>query len=331
MLAILAAGAITAVGPTLAQTMRSLQKRTQVFDDLEVKGQDGDPVSGVYARVPKGLRGANRLAAMAAVALEECARSAGRAEVPLLLCAPDPKDLPYRPEPVLDEIVLRTSLHIDRRRSRVLARGRAGIGEALDSAAALLSDRRTLACAVGGVDTFIDTTRVKDLLKEGRIIVLDNSDGFVPGEGAAVLLLSSRTDVASLACLASVATAREPANRISGLPATGLGLQQAMTNALGQARLRMIDLGYLAHDCSGEQRPFDELSLTLARMGEQSGQLEQWGPATCVGEVGAAAGFLSLAMLASFQRERLLTQPGLAVFSCDGEERGAAVVVPSRR
>ena len=111
---------------------------------------------------------------------------------------------------------------------------------------------------------------------------------------------------------------------------TGQGLGRAIAAAIADAGVNPADLAYIAHDVSGEHAAFDELSLALGRLPPRAAdQAEVWGPASCTGEIGAAAGFLSLAMLAFYLKRGVLTGVALAPFVSEGAIRGAAVVAPA--
>jgi 3-oxoacyl-[acyl-carrier-protein] synthase-1 len=89
---------------------------------------------------------------------------------------------------------------------------------------------------------------------------------------------------------------------------------------------------YVCHNVSGEQAFFEELSVATGRLPVSRQQtLNTWGPATCVGEIGVAAGWLSIAMLAFLFGKGLRTSPALATFQSDDVLRGAAVVTSLAR
>lgn len=320
-----AAGAVTPVGLGLPQTAGSLRTRVQLFEDLEIVGPDGEPLRGARVRLPEQHRGVERLVAMAVAALEESVAGKRLDGVPLILCGPEPVAFPYEPANLLHDIARQCSAGIDGGRSRMIARGRLGVVEALGGAAALLA-RGSEYVLVGGVDSLTDPERVAQLAREGRLIDAANSDGFVPGEAAVVLLLSSRAEPGALAYFQGLGAARESAVHGSDEPVTGLGLQQAIVQALGEARVRIQDIAYLMHDFSGEQMPFEELLMAMNRLATGSLEFPDWGPATCVGETGAAAAFVSLATLAFYHHAGVVQGPSLAVFTSDAAERGAVVL-----
>jgi len=335
VIAIQAASAVTPVGFGLADSMAAIYTRVQLFEDLGVLDDDGEPLSGMKVPFEGDLPGPERIAAMAHLVLDECtaAVAADGTKLPLLLCCPEPgafgddsADFPTR---LLAEVIAKSPVPIDTARSRVLARGRAGVLEALGAALALLKDGAVPCCLVGGVDSLVDDERAQTLADDGRLLTQSNKDGFIAGEAGAMLLLSSRPEPGALAAWLAAAAGNEDATRGSDRPVTGAGMQDAMTKALALAKTPFAALACLAHDFSGEARYFEELLLAGSRLAKATTGHTVEIPALSVGETGAAAGFLTLAMLAFLHGKGVPTGPSLAVLSCDGPERGAVVLGPA--
>jgi hypothetical protein len=73
----------------------------------------------------------------------------------------------------------------------------------------------------------------------------------------------------------------------------------------------------------------EELALAAARPPLGGVDFRVLTPALSTGEVGAAAGVLSLAVLAFFMAHDELASPALAAFLSEGAARGAALVTPT--
>jgi 3-oxoacyl-[acyl-carrier-protein] synthase I len=204
--------------------------------------------------------------------------------------------------------------------------GRGAVLDALGAALALLKEPAVQTCLVGGVDSLIDEPRLQMLLGDDRLVTAKNKDGFIAGEAGAMLALTNRPGPDALATWLAAAAGQEPACRGSDLPVTGAGLQEAMTRALSLVSLGFEDLACLAHDFSGEARYFEELTLASGRMGQGKGSVAAEDPGLSVGETGAAAGFLTIAMLAFLHSKGVHARPSLALLSCDGPARGAIVL-----
>jgi len=336
MIAIEAAGAITPVGTNLTDTMVGIYTHVQLFEDLNALDEEGEPLSGMKVRFLGEPAGPGRLAAMAAAVVDEATLAIEPSvQLPLILCCPEAtafgEETAEFPAKLLGEVMAKSIVPIDRERSRVVARGRAGVLEALGAALALLKDPSLPYCLVGGVDSFVDDARVDALLDERRIRSVANKDGFVPGEAGVMLLLGNRPSPRALAHWLAAAAGNEEACRGSDRPITGAGLQDAMTKALGQAKLGFAGLDCVAHDFSGEERYFEELLLATSRLAKDKATAATEVPAFSVGETGAAAGFLAIATLAFLHSKGVHGRPSLAVLSCDGPERGAVVLGPAKR
>jgi hypothetical protein len=331
MIAVAAAGAITPVGGDLVDTMSALYTRVQLFEDLDLRDDDGEPLSGMKIPFSEDLSGPARLAAMAHAIVDECAAAIEPVEgkVPLLLCCPEAAD--EMPARLLDEVIAQAAIPIDRNRSRVFAAGRGAVLEALGAGLALLKEPSVQTCLVGGVDSLLEEPRLEMLLGDDRLITAKNKDGFIASEAGAMLALTTRPGPDALATWLAAAAGNEEACRGSDRPVTGAGLQDAMTRALSLANLRFEDLACLAHDFSGEECYFEELTLASGRLGQGKGSVVTEDPGISVGETGAAAGFLAIAMLAFLHSKGVHSRPSIALLSCDGPARGAVVLGPTSR
>jgi len=251
----------------------------------------------------------------------------------LILCCPEPsafgQDTVDFPARLLAEVITKAAVPIDASRSHVVARGRAGALEALGAALALLKDTSLPYCLVGGVDSLVDDGRAQTLADDERLLTQSNKDGFVAGEAGVMLLLTNRPAPGALASWLAAAAGNEEATRGRDRPVTGAGMQEAMTKALALAKTPFETLACLAHDFSGEARYFEELLLAGSRLAKASANHGIEVPALSVGETGAAAGFLTIAMLAFLHGKGVHAGPSLAVLSCDGPERGAVVLGPA--
>jgi 3-oxoacyl-[acyl-carrier-protein] synthase-1 len=333
VIAIEAAGAITPVGLNLVDTMVGLYTRVQLFEDLQVLDEDGEPLSGMKVRFEDDLAGPERIAAMAHAIVDEATLTiAPTKAIPLILCCPEPDafgdDATGWIERLLPDLVSGAAVPIDADRSDVIARGRAGVLEAVGAALAMLQDSSTPYCLLGGVDCFVDGVRVERLLTERRIVTQSNKDGYRPGEAGAMLLLTNRPSPEAMASWLGAASGNDEAFRGSPHPITGAGLQDAISKALSQAQVPFETVAGLIPDFSGEQRYFEELLLATSRLARQQAANSVEVPALCAGETGASAGPLAMAMAAFLHWKGAHKRPSVSILSCDGAERGAVVLGP---
>jgi 3-oxoacyl-[acyl-carrier-protein] synthase I len=328
-LAIQSLGTFTSVGGDVPMTMASLLTQFQAFDDLAALASDGEPLTGAATPLSPRLTGVARLGALGLLALRECAAAAQPgAPLPVLVCAPDPADLQISPGGLLELVTADAGIAVDRQQSRVFARGRIAVLEALIAARTLLTTRRATGCYLVGVDSLVMGDRPRRLVQQGRVLDGNSVDGFVPGEGAAALLLTA--DGKGLAVIAGLGTGAEPAGGNEELPVTGAGLHEAALRALAESGTPGTQLAAVVHDVSGVHRDFEELLLARTRPPMDVAQQAQvYAPALSVGEIGAAAGPLALAMLAFFIQQGVVDGPGLCLFRSSDQARGAAAVTPA--
>jgi 3-oxoacyl-[acyl-carrier-protein] synthase-1 len=330
VIGIQAIGAVTAGGHDAPNTMAALISELQLFDGLDVPGSDGDPLTGARTGLPKRLKGVARLGGIGLLALTECAAKApAGTRAPVLICSPTADDVGADPGVLLDAVTADAALLVDKARSRVFASGRAAFAQALSHADTLLRTGAVPACYLIGVDSLTESRRVTRLWEERRVFDPANRDGFVPGEAGVCVLLTGRVDERSLAAVTGFGTAEEPDEDV----VTGAALSRAIAAAIRAAGIEPPAVGALVHDASGDRRSAEELTLASQREPfNRLGEVRVCAPADCTGEIGAAAGPLSLAMAAFFSAEGVdgfESAPALLACLAEGPARASVVVVPA--
>jgi 3-oxoacyl-[acyl-carrier-protein] synthase-1 len=330
MIGIKAIGAVTAAGDDAPNTMAALVSGLQLYDELDLVGSDGERLTGATTGLPKRLRGLNRLGGLGLLALAECAAKAPPGlRAPVLVCAPAVEDLGGAPARLLELITAEASVGVDRPRSLVFATGRASFAEALAHALGLLKTAEVPACYLVGVDSLTSSSRAARLWKQRRVLEPANADGFIPGEAGVCLLVGAGVDDTCLAAIAATGAAQER----GGGPISGVALNRALASALGAARIDASAVGALVHDAPGDRPSIEELTLATQREPfNQLGAVRVHAPADVTGEVGAAAGPLSVAMAAFFAAEGvdgLDGAPALVASFSEGPSRLGVVVGPT--
>jgi 3-oxoacyl-[acyl-carrier-protein] synthase-1 len=332
-LAIQSIGAVTAGGPNAARTAGAIHARIQMFGDSGVDGPAGDAITGALTPLrPKPGR-LDRVAGLGLLALAECAAGVAPSPlaVPVVVCCAEAGDLGGPEGRLLDTILAGATFPVDRARSRILARGKDAVPEALALIARLLAAREVAGCYLVGADSLIAPRRIRRLVRAGTVVDGVNSDGFIPGEGSAALLLVAHADRMTKAVIAGVGGARDAA-AAKGEPATGRAISQALEQALGEAGLKPAQLSAMVHDLSGRYEQFEELALAAARPPLSSlPALKVIQTSIASGEIGAASGVLSLAAAAFFLEHGVARDAAAALFTSPGASRGAAVLVRVKR
>ncbi|WP_437484893.1 hypothetical protein WME75_46115 [Sorangium sp. So ce1014] len=349
---VISAGVVCSVGlsaPAASAAIRaslSRFKETHFVDDAE-HPVFGAPVPSDRLGLPGGaggllLGGEDKLVRMFLLAATECLRGADTvdlARTPLLMLGPEntrpgvSEDALQRRLVACEEALGRT-LHTE---SRISATGRPGLVDALARAHELLASRAVRSVLVASTDSLLDAEEVNDALAGERLRTSDNSDGFIPGEGAACVLVTrtgpgEEKGRSPLLTVAGLGTAEEPDRWIDGRPNVGRGLAQAMRQALRHADVAADGVDYRLSDCSGESFFFDEAAYAWGRVlraPSPPGHVQIL-VASSIGEIGAAAGPLMLALALDAARKRWAPGPvSLVHLSGSGSARAALVAVAS--
>lgn len=335
-LAIQALGVFTSAGVRAATAFGSARLGLKFFEELPWNDAAGVPIVGGRTGLDLGeIAGDDRLATMAVHALRECAsaptsaaRLAGEPPAPLLLCLPayDSGQPPLPTAELLSVVAAEAGAPINLPASRAFASGRAAVFEALNEAARMLADRATPAVYLGGVDSLVDAGTLDRWLRAGRLKT-SNTEGFIPGEGAAFLRLVRHGEPGALATVAGIGRARETHARAAGQPNIGAGLANAARAALASAGLPAGEVGAIIHD-SGDRVSFREVSLAIARLRPRSEPPPLiTTAAACAGELGAAYGPFAVGLAAFFLAHGVTHGAATLVLgSSEDTDRGAALV-----
>jgi 3-oxoacyl-[acyl-carrier-protein] synthase-1 len=213
-------------------------------------------------------------------------------QIPLFLCVAE-KDRPGRlsglDDLLFDEVQKELNLNFHEK-TAVISQGRVGGVSAVRQASVLLYHERLSYCIVAGVDTFLTAGTLAAMEEKERILTGTNSDGFIPGEaGAAVLLCQGSQKSDEQITINGVGFGKEEAYIDSGEPLRAEGLVQAIKEASETSGMSVADLDYRMTDANGEQYGFKEAALALTRtLRKRKEEFDIWHPVECIGEVGAA-------------------------------------------
>jgi 3-oxoacyl-[acyl-carrier-protein] synthase-1 len=115
----------------------------------------------------------------------------------------------------------------------VLELGRVGGAVALLQARRALVEGRFPRCIVAGVDSYLTEATLSAYGQDDRLLTRSNSNGFIPGEAAAAIMLGRAGEHPNAALtLHGLGFAREPAPFGSGRPLRADGLVEAISGAL---------------------------------------------------------------------------------------------------
>ncbi|MGP0001820.1 MAG: hypothetical protein ACLPKW_29340 [Acetobacteraceae bacterium] len=332
-LAVLSVGFISGVGSTAEASCAAIRCGINSFQETQFIGRDGELLVGSAVVLEEPWRGIVKLAKMVARAITECFAATDDAQpdqVPVLVCIAE-VERPGRFEGltpmILDNIEreLGSRLHPH---SRVLEQGRVGATVALLQARRMLLGGRHRRVIVAGVDSFLSGATLAAYDRQDRLLRRGNSNGFIPGEAAAAVVLAAWDEATPTPLLVrGLGFAREPAPLDSGRPLRADGLVQAIQAALAEAEVALKECDHRIADMNGEQYWFKEAALAVTRvLRDRKVLLSLWHPADCIGEVGAATVPVMLAILYYGARKDYLPGPlFLGHIGNDDDKRAAFV------
>lgn len=351
---VLRTGMVTAVGLSAAQTFASVQAGVAAFRESAVHDASFQPV--VMALLPEdalpplapaveeitGLTSRQRrMLRLATPAFQEVLAdlppAVGADRMPLFLATPEQHPDLGEPvgEPFLDHLVAQLgSLGpcIDRRRSRLFPCGRAGGLLACVEALSFLAKGGGRHALVAGVDTYLDLMLLGTLDRDKRIKCARVMDGFIPGEGAGVVLLG-RAGAAGgaksppLATLLAAAAADEPGHRYSTETYRGDGLAAAFAGVLTAKGNLRAPIATMYAGLNGESFGAKEYGVASLRSSrELSPEIVVEHPIDCFGDIGAALGPVMLGLAALGLAGQRCAAPALVWCSSDGAPRAAALL-----
>lgn len=341
-----AAGAVSPVGLSLAETAASARARVARLREIEWRDRRFEPF--IVGVVPdEGLpdlvvelaeshlqyREA-RMLRIAQVALGEtlAALPADAAPVPLLLGLPEHHTTrPLDPAEFIQRLVVQTQARIDVAGSTAVAKGRATGLIAFKQALARLGRGDSEFVLIGGVDSLVDLYVLGTLDMQGRIRNEVNSDGFSPGEGAAFLLLctaetAQKRGLGSDVVVLGSAFGRESGHLYSDQPYLGEGLAGVVSALLAETPPPQ-PIGCVYSSFNGERywgREYGVARLRNAAAFAEDHQMEH--PAECFGDLGAAHGPMLAALAFYGLRQGACRSPCLVYASSDYGERGAVLL-----
>lgn len=254
---------------------------------------------------------------------------------PLMLALPEPPPQGMM-DPVgpgfLSHLSQQTGVGFDAKSSRVFRQGRAGGLLALETALALLTSRQVDCVYVGGVDTYLDLSLLGWLDAQERLLSEGRAEGFIPGEGAAFLLLTTPKRTQSLgleplAQLMGTGTGKEKGHLYSDSPHLGEGLTDSLHALFTAVPREFPKVETVYAGMTGERIWGREWGIAYLRNRDriqETYRIEH--PAEYLGDPGAALGTLMVGLSALALRKGYRKGPCLVWCGSDREARGAALV-----
>jgi 3-oxoacyl-[acyl-carrier-protein] synthase-1 len=330
-IAVQSAGLVTSVGLTAAASCAAIRAKVANPSQSHFLDDAGVRILAHQVTLDQPWRGVDKLARMATLALQEALEPliSNRANLPLLLCIAEPE----RPGRVhaLQERLLRAIEELCEANfsaeSRVIAEGRVSVISALAYARQLVYGKGVQQVLIVAVDSLVVGRTLAAYSSEGRLLTAQNSDGFMPGEAAAAILVGRPADNSRLVCR-GIGLGLENSHVRSGAPLRAEGLASAHRRALEEAGCSIDQAGFRIADLSGEQYYFKEADLALSRLLRTRQEDPQiWHPAETVGNCGAAIGGICLALAHSAFWAGYAPAPMALIHLSDDAGRRASALV----
>ncbi|HVK56219.1 MAG TPA: hypothetical protein VM532_14475 [Burkholderiales bacterium] len=357
-LAIVSAGVVCSVGLSAASACAAIRASLDNFKETHFVDEIGEPLIG--AAVPPMLLGSpeeadgsllggeQKLARMFVKAAVECARAAGGIDprhTALLVLGPETTRPGFSEDKLhrcftACEDALGRHFHPS---SCITQIGSPGLAVALEYAREQIGSGAVRAALIAGIDSFLNTDDINDALASERLLSSENSDGFIPGEAAACVLVTradavepmtapaadgTRAPRPPLLMVAGIGRAHETQTLQSNQASRGMGLSNAMRQALNEANIPAHAIHTRYADISAESYFFEEAAYAWTRIlrAPSPDGYEFFTPMTRVGYVGAAMGPLMLALALDAARKGWAAGPNALIHLSTSHAHRAAVV-----
>jgi len=273
-------GALNGLGFNAHQTWAFWRAEATAMSETPFRCANGTRATMVLARtLPPRMLGGERMEALSLGALEQLLPTLealrGTKARALWLGVPERYGPGAGREHLAEQQRLQRRLeawceqHVGGMEIHLVPRGHASLG-CVPEAFSEVAGGRVEVSIVGGVDTYYAPEVVDGLLEQERLFDGKNLDSFIPGEGAAFLLLTrlklaQRQGLPTGARVEAVAAGREPGTMGAEAPCTGQELAQAMRTALKRLPASGRRLGWLLGDVTNESYRIQEFQQALPR------------------------------------------------------------------
>ena len=300
-IAIVHSGMVSGVGLDAPSSCAAIRCAIDNFQETRFMDKGGEWIMGSSVPLEQPWRGRTKLVKMASMAIRECLEYFEEvpADIPLFLCVAErerPGRLEGLEEKLFGEIEAELGYQFHPEESRGIPLGRVSTAVALKHARELIYEKQIPYVLIAGVDSLLVGPTLAAFEENHRLLTSQNSNGFIPGEAGAAILVChpSYSNDSKLLCN-GIGFAIEVANIESEEPLRAEGLCNAIKIALGSSNCELGDLDFRIADVSGEQYYFKEAALALTRtLRQKKEHFYIWHPADCIGEVGAAIGAIML-------------------------------------
>jgi 3-oxoacyl-[acyl-carrier-protein] synthase-1 len=327
------------VGLNAAAACAAMRAGVAKFDELVYLDNQREPIIGAAVPVlSPNITSDQRLIELLVLALTDCLQegtSYPLETVPLIVGLAEPERPGVRPgliDRIISQIQERLQVRFHQQLTQAIPQGHTAGFEALKIARRLFQTSEISACLICGVDSYINARSLLWLDQHSRLKTDQNSDGVIPGEAAAAVLIQRQASPGSrvMVKVTGLGFGHELVNVSSDGPLLGLGLTEATRAAFTDAGIQMHEIDFRLSDVTGESYGFKEQSLALARLLRvRREEFPIWHYADSIGDTGAAAGVCQLVI--AFQAFLKHYSPGDVVLCCCSAVHGNRAVAVIQR
>lgn len=341
-------GMITSVGANTAMTTASINAGISAYNETKYENENGQPLTMALIsndifhfieeetglRLDQGRRynaRHDRMTTMAAIAIQEAIASLETDNaVPLIMAQPEYRFDQTNLSSLTENLTTVASPWVNSELCRSLYSGRAGGIEAINIVFDYLYDSHHDYFIVGASDSYLDDGRLRELDQAARLLHLNASNGFAPGEGAGYLVLTRNPALAlvnegNIVVLSQPGIAEEQGHLTSEQPYRGDGLDQAFKKAL--TAHQQNDISTIFCSLNGEHHWAKELGVAQMRNKQAfTEQVTVNHPAEYFGDLGAATAPVLIGLAAENLWSNQQEHKQLVYSSSDSAKRGAIVL-----
>lgn len=293
------------------------------------------------APIESELRGIEKLVYMSIVATKDAIKKLPENYLKLnvIYCMPDKKDVTFfnnegAVRKIIENTFKKLQLGTSSSSTTVLWQQRCGFVSALIRAKELLYQKEHEYVLIISLDSLLNNASLSryggGLYGDNRRLLGENfSNGFIPGEAATAVLLSTPRIFTSDVIISGVGEGNE--NAILGNAdevLKGYGLTDAINHASKDAEVSIHDIAFRVSSVSGEDYFFTEAALAqIKTLNKKIPEQPLWHPADNVGEIGAAIGGAIVIMTYyAFTKKYAPGNKALCQISNDNSQRGAFIM-----
>ncbi len=318
-------GMVTALGLNRRATSAAFRAGLDNFQESHFLDGNGEDLFVAEIPLEKPWRGRVKMRKMAAMSMSEAVAEAGidtTNAITTLICLPEREyGLEFDEQQFFTELQEESGIKLSES-SGMICDGKAGVVSALQYAQELIYKGREKTVMIVATDTLLTARLVNKFTEKRWLLTRTTSNGFIPGEAAACMIISRGTEQSTFS-LSGGGMADEPYVEGDKKPFLAEGMTRAVAQSLQLADCELANINlWFSHNATSFL-PAKESTLAELKLLRGEGiQYQRETLTTSFGEVGAAAGLIMLAL-----SKDLLTHEGLGLVTMANlSSRRAAIV-----